>query len=77
MPVYGFYCNTCGHVTDIIVPVSERDSAESACERCGSKETTREIGAPGFVIHGYCAANGYASKNRFGTGESEAGEAIV
>ena len=78
-PVYDYECSHCGHTHEEILSVGEMESGiNPSCPMCGScTGQSKRIGSPNFVIHGYSAANGYASKNRFGTGESEAGEQII
>lgn len=77
MPIYDYYCKTCKHEQENTIPLSEIDSAKPECERCGSDDMIRCVGTPAFKIHGYAAVNGYATRNRFGLGESQAGEPIV
>ena len=78
MPLYDFHCGVCGHGYEEVVSLSDYDNPNTTCPRCGAMDRqVREVGAPAFKISGYSAANGYASKNRFGAGESEAGEPII
>lgn len=77
MPIYDYQCRDCGNIQEELVLLEEVDSTETICNKCYSTNMNRLMGAPGFIIHGFSAANGYASRNRFGTGESEAGEKVI
>ena len=40
MPRYEYVCRTCDATTERHVPLSERDTAEVACSRCGRTDQT-------------------------------------
>lgn len=42
MPIYEYVCKDCGHVFELIRPMSEADKA-GPCVACGSLQTSRRL----------------------------------
>lgn len=44
MPMYEYECKKCGHVIEILRPVSERDNYSGlVCDKCKSHELIRKL----------------------------------
>ena len=61
MPIYTWECQDCGHVTEVLVKVQDRDE-KVKCEECESERTQRCYDVSNFTIYGYSYANGYAGE---------------
>ena len=62
MPLYEYECEVCDNKFDSIESVVNRDN-DQECPVCRFVKTHRVVSASNFIINGYSAANGYASKN--------------
>lgn len=64
MPLYDFKCDRCGYVVALIIQ-NWRDATDPnkpmTHEECGGN-LVRQPSAPGFVITGFNAGNGYSGK---------------
>jgi len=56
VPIYDYVCETCGHVVEVIHPISA--SGPATCERCGGP-MKRALSAPAIVFKG----SGWAKKD--------------
>ena len=50
MPIYGYQCQACGHVFELMQKMS--DPAPSVCPACGKPEVRKQLSAAGFQLKG-------------------------
>jgi putative FmdB family regulatory protein len=60
MPIWTFRCRDCGATTDLRFPTYDASVKNASCPHCYSQDVERIPSAPGFVINGYNAKNGYS-----------------
>lgn len=50
MPIYGYQCQACGHVFELMQKMS--DPAPAVCPSCGKPEVRKQLSAAGFQLKG-------------------------
>jgi putative FmdB family regulatory protein len=50
MPIYEYYCESCGHEFEVIQKITEKPI--NKCERCGKPTAKRSISRTSFVLKG-------------------------
>lgn len=50
MPIYGFQCQACGHVFELMQKMS--DPAPTQCPACGQADVRKQLSAAGFQLKG-------------------------
>jgi putative FmdB family regulatory protein len=67
MPIYEYKCMNCGHAFEQIRPMCEADKAIE-CEKCKSRETTRQLSVFNSSSGGKALAGGHSGCGNCGGG---------
>jgi len=71
MPIYEYYCKSCGHEFEIIQKITDEPITE--CEKCGEQQAKRMISQTSFILKGSgWYVTDYSGKKSSDTGSSSA-----
>lgn len=68
MPIYGYQCQACGHVFELMQKMS--DPTPTVCPSCGKPDVRKQLSAAGFQLKG----GGWYASDFKGSGDKTASE---